>query len=235
MTTRTLVYACALVVTLASCASLGAQPPETMPAGTAVVPSAQAPVIVQSLPRIEVRRDWIDYTQLGLTIILIGTTISAGFVAYLAFANERNAVRLTQRADVLVGAIGISPSHIPAVLGTGTTITVQFKNFGPTRASDVRIDTQLLVQGVPDKHPDMPPLPALVIGPGETMSSSFATLEKLFDQDIITKVSKGDIPLYLNATVDYTDVFGKRHHAEFASVYYGASRSEFIVRDKTME
>ncbi len=137
--------------------------------------------------------------------------------------------RLTQRADVLLDQIGIKPRPNPCYLTDGTEISIIFKNFGPTRANDVRTTVDLSMPGVTKKaHVAAPPMPASVVAAGDQLTVTFPPLGMAFESAVLAKASKGDIPLRFDATVEYTDVFGTRHHTAYGGIYYGPAGS-FVV------
>jgi hypothetical protein len=167
--------------------------------------------------------------------ILASIALFAGFVATRAFNHERDAVFATQRADLLFFETALEPRTKPSRLTGDTTLGLIFKNFGPTRASQVKMIIDMEIEGfsqltpapgsVLDENPD---LPRTVVGAGDTVVASFARLGRLYSLEAISLASKGDRKLQYIATVEYVDVFGKPHHTTCKGVYYGPI-SGFVV------
>lgn len=158
-----------------------------------------------------------DWWQVGLTIVF-------GIVATLAFLSDRNAVRLTQRADMLMDQIGIHPRPNPCYLTSDTTFSIAFKNFGPTRASNIECETMRFYilgakeKDVPGKEPPIPPTNT---GPGDQYVLTFPKLGIRYDDDSIQEASKGNAPLLFEGAIRYKDVFGKSHLTRCRGRYYG--------------
>jgi hypothetical protein len=167
--------------------------------------------------------------------ILAVVAAIAGWIAYRAFEHERDAVRRTQRADLLFYETSLIPRTKPSRLTKDTELGLIFKNFGPTRASQVKLTINIEIEGFSQLIPDprsvideSPELPRTVVGTGDTVQASFAQLGRLYSEDAIALASKGDRTLRYVATAEYTDVFGKGHHTICKGVYYGPV-SGFVV------
>jgi hypothetical protein len=160
-------------------------------------------------------------------------TVVGAWVAYRAFISERNAVRLTQRAEVLLEGIGMKPRFDPPAITTQTVISLHFKNFGPTRASNVTIDAELEVPGVPHAGGTLPELPPMLIAAGDSLSTTLAPLGMWWSDEVIATAGKGDITLRFKADVRYTDVFGKDHRTRVSGRYLGdpAAKSNWIIEE----
>jgi hypothetical protein len=174
---------------------------------TQATPAQTQSVTVERLPSVIVQKDPIDYAPSVLGLLTVLIAIVGSIVSYRAFTHQRDAVRLTQRADVLLDGIGIS-TH-PQALGPLSEIAVVFKNYGTTRASAVRLDVWLNfadIQGTPEQDG-----PIVVIGPGETQRKRFEALHLSMDQKTADGIVSGEIPLTLIGSATYCDVFGKRH------------------------
>jgi len=172
--------------------------------------------------------------------VYVIVTAVAGFVAYRAFTHQRDAVRLTQRADVLVASIGFDPKPVGrnvngvVVYGmpTNGSIVASFKNYGPTRASDVKWDLVPIVDGVEATKSTEPPETALiVIAAGDDIRPRTGPISAYYDPPVLNEISTGHTRMKVKATISYTDVFGKHHHTmQYASYYNGG----FVI-DEDME
>jgi hypothetical protein len=179
----------------------------------------------------EQERSWYfgDRAPTWSNWILAVIAAVAGGVAYYAFTHQRDAVRLTQRADLLVQAIGIDPHPIPCFITAGTSIKVTFKNFGPTRAARVSIDVNLTIPDVKQKSADRPSLPSAVVGGNDDVTLTFPELGRLYEGETILQASKGHIPLSVGGRITYIDVFNREHSTTFDAKYYGWNRGGFVM------
>ena len=143
---------------------------------------------------------------------------------------------MTQRADILVDALNFDP---PAVIGghdpkglplyrlpTHGRVVASFKNFGPTRASDVNWDFVPVVDGVTAKTPDEPyQHPVVIIPAGDHIKPSTGPISAYYDPSVVSLISKGDKELRVKATITYRDVFGAVHHTtQFGTYFNGTFR-----------
>lgn len=157
----------------------------------------------------------IDQPPVWSNWAMVIVTIVGGWVAYSAFIHQRDAVQLTQRADVLVDAVSISTD--PGPLNHLTKISVVFKNYGPTRATNVRMNAWMEFAHIKGTKRDY--LPAITMGAGDIQRVGFEAIGSFMDTETARKVRDGLIPLNFIAEVTYTDVFSKPHSCRFAGVY----------------
>jgi hypothetical protein len=160
----------------------------------------------------------------------------AGYVAWRAFSHQRDAVRLTERADVLVASMGIEPVPTPHLykgmtiyaLPLNAQVVVYFKNSGPTRASNVDWGVEPIIEGVPAKKPDSPPEPAtVVIAANDDIHATTGPLNAYYADAVVASVGSGNTKLRIKMSVSYDDVFGKRHSTtQYARYFNGTFRFE---------
>jgi hypothetical protein len=207
---RSVVVAAAFVLSVAlSAIALTAQP------GVAPPSQQQAgnqSVAVRSLPAIDIERNWIDYAPIALGVLTVLIAIVGSVVSYQAFKDQRDTVRLTQRADVLIDSINTSNS---GGLTPDTVVTVVFKNFGPTRANEILLDAWLGVEGSEIGEPE--PLPMTALATGDTLPYAFHPLHERMTADAFKRLQTGELTLRITGTLKYRDVFKRPHAVDFVA------------------
>jgi hypothetical protein len=122
------------------------------------------------------------------------------------------ALRLGERADVLLNAVALTMD--PEVLSTNIAINphcrvnMEFKNFGRTRAQNVRCLIGLIIPGVPET---VPPREPFILGPGATQLLTFESFARTVTQKTYEDIAHGVIDLKFAGTVTYEDIFGESH------------------------
>lgn len=187
------------------------------------------------------RDDWWfgEHAPVWSNWILALIALGAGWVAYSAFEHERAAVMLTQRADVLVEKLGFNPSVKADMLLSGQMdyyiprhgdgVVVTFKNFGPTRANNVRWDMSIQVEGQPPIDSEDPSRHAVaVVGAGSRMKVSSGRLDSYYTEETLAAISRGALGLKVRVVVSYQDVFGRKHDTVQGGSYYNGG---FVVDD----
>lgn len=147
---------------------------------------------------------------------LAAVAFFAGWIAYRAFNHERDAVRLTERADVLFVRLNFLNPRTNAiseeVLPWSVPIAVQ-KNFGRTTATNVRVRWRLFIEGDPLQETEF--LPPAVIGPGAELETRMVANMQMVTGNRFNQVARVEATLRGIGELVYTDVFGKEHHATF--------------------
>jgi hypothetical protein len=162
-----------------------------------------------------------DWWQVAL--VVLGTVI-----AVWALLADRRAVRLTQRADVLIEKVGMIT---PAPLGLHSIVEVTLKNFGPTRAN--RLDVALWLGLAESREGEDAPLPMIVFAPGCVVCPRFPPLGEWLPAAAIAGVTEGQTRLVYKGTVSYVDVFGRRHTVDCAGTYEPAQNAFRIERNES--
>jgi hypothetical protein len=122
------------------------------------------------------------------------------------------ALKLAERGDVLLNAVSLTMD--PTVVSTNTAIhpysrvSMEFKNFGRTRAQNVRCLIGLVIPGVPET---VPPREPFILGPGATQLLTFETFKATLTQKTYEDIASGVIDLKFAGTVSYEDIFGESH------------------------
>jgi hypothetical protein len=138
----------------------------------------------------------------------------AGFVAWMAFRSERQAVRLTQRADVLIE--GVNVSSYPNPILPGTTIDIVLKNYGATRASNVKV--QVFV-GIDENECAPPPEHSFVLG-AKARQPVGVSVARCMRPETFLKVRTGEVTLRFWGAIGYDDVFGDAHSTKVSGTFF---------------
>lgn len=147
------------------------------------------------------------------TGILDGGLVESRRAAEAAIKSAETADRhllLTQRADVLVAGIAIV-NAVGQPMGPDTMIKVTFKNYGPTRASNVRLFTRLQYAEFASADPAPVLDCAITVGAGESQAASFGKLSACMSGETFNAIMAGDMPLKVVGVATYLDVFGRTH------------------------
>lgn len=146
-------------------------------------------------------------------------------------ANEsRDTARLTQCADVLIDRIELQVAKPQFELSS--RIVIHFKNFGPTRALNVKFEFALQ----PGTLGDVPIVGVpIALGASSKASLHFPTFRELGWVPHIEDIQSGRIPLGFTGTISYEDVFGFIHTTDCIGEYHRSTHSfveKLTVRPK---
>ena len=139
-------------------------------------------------------------------------------------ALSEKALHLTERADILISAVTLS-TH-PG-FGPLTEITLVFKNFGRTRASDVRAETRLYTTDH-GKDGQVGPILETIVAAGDTFCCAFPPIGEWTSRETLERITDGSATLHYDAKVNYVDVFEIAHHTACSGTYY-PDRCNFVV------
>lgn len=173
--------------------------------------------------------------QSGHTAGALAESKKAAEAAMLSAITARDALHFTQRAAVSFYGVAMVPHPKPCFLTGETQVILTLKNSGPTRATNVKITSQLLM---PEKSTLMdagPGLPTVTIAAGDELRHRFPPLGRLFPAETIDSASKGDVRFRFVAVVEYQDVFGNPHRSKNSGTYYGADGGGFVVDENSEE
>jgi hypothetical protein len=161
---------------------------------------------------VDVRKDVFDYASVLAGLLLtVATFLIAIYAAIQARAAKRSAnayeqtVRLTERADVLLNRAGFDT---PSLSGASRVIFT-FKNFGRTRANNVRFAMSVTIPELDDYPPHE--LPEMPIGAGDTQDVVFMKMSEWLTKETFDKIARGETTLRFKGSASYTDVFGRMH------------------------
>jgi hypothetical protein len=130
--------------------------------------------------------------------------------------NDDRAVRLTQRADVLLELIELRGT--PPDIDRETQVIVHIKNFGPTRANGLVLNFSLFIPGILNTIP--PTLIPVVLGAGDSKLVMFQSLGDMgVKDDVLYKIANGTLPFYVAGKITYTDVFGHSRVVECKATF----------------
>jgi len=163
------------------------------------------------------------------------TALESATAATRSANHAERATKLTQRADVLLKDFDVRVHSDNEVIGQNTQFFVNIRNFGPTRANDVRFDFGMTVSG--NRNPVRnspyiePPKVTIVMGSGDEKNVAFNKLGDVFSSEIITKIADGSSELRIIGRITYKDVFGESHSVECGGRYSALLGT--IVADET--
>jgi hypothetical protein len=167
----------------------------------------------------------LAFVQALITLGALGAAIRAANAAKTSANIARDALHLTERADVVVDSTGTSTA---GALRFDTTVTVFFKNTGRTRANDVIFDGALGVPGSPLGRADHGP--PTVIAAGDTAPFNFAgALGTHIPPEQLQQVNVGATTLRLDGKLSYSDVFTKPHSIVFQGEW-NSEQGAFTIR-----
>jgi hypothetical protein len=128
--------------------------------------------------------------------------------------NARDTARLTQCADVLIDEIELQVAKPQFELSS--RIVIHFKNFGPTRAINVKLDLTLQ----PGTLGDLPTLGGpIVLAAHASAPITYPTFKELGWVPHIADIQNGKISIKFSGTISYEDVFGFIHTTDCSGEY----------------
>lgn len=165
-------------------------------------------------------KDALDAMATHMRDGLIETTKAANAASRSADVAEES-VRLTQRADVLIGEVGINTPDI----SRATSVLITLENFGPTRANELKITAFLTTP----EHSE--PAPAihgpLTLGAHDTVTLRFAPFGEWCSSETFERIRTGQIPLTFKSKVSFRDVFDQIK-TEIAEGRFDSNRRIFV-------
>lgn len=178
------------------------------------------------------------YAEWGLwvnVVLAIGTLVIAVFAVVQAVAAKRSAtiaeraLKLTQRADVLLETASIRFTQ-SQMLDGNSQVLLRFKNFGPTRANNLRFSILLQIPQIPEMQ--VPALPTSVLGASDSITISFDRFREFLTHQTFLDIANGVTPLTFNGTITYTDVFDLSHTTKCSGTYDPPSNM-FRIKDES--
>jgi len=137
------------------------------------------------------------------------------------------ALKLAERADILLLNAGFSYEEGLVSVLRDSSIFITFENLGRTRANHVRFDTTLVVEGIFQENFGVGPI---AIGPGQSRKVVLRRLQRLFPDDVVARVLSGGVPMYFTGVLTYEDVFQYTHTLEYKGIFDPLSAG-FLMED----
>ena len=203
-------------------------------------------VRIRELPPVSVTRDWGDraYLFFSLLLLLVGalqvallwrtlsaiktqadqmklqtnTAIESSRTAQRSAEFAQLAVTNSERADILLEYVGIIPSATKQFDGDAR-IVLRMKNFGRTRANDVQFGAEIIIPNMRTIKPTDPPIPPMVLGPGQERSISFQKFNEVLTETMFNEICRGQTPLRFVAWATYGDVFGNLYLTRDSGIF----------------
>ena len=120
---------------------------------------------------------------------------------------SRDATKESQRADVLIESFSLATGNQNWKLNADAKVVVSFRNFGRTRAKDVRIRIDLTIPGMTIAK-GRRELPVMVLGAGQSQSIATETFHDCLTIPTTVQVINGKLELQCTSSASYDDVFG---------------------------
>jgi hypothetical protein len=139
------------------------------------------------------------------------------------------AVKTSERADVLLDAAGLSTGRD---LSPQSRVQLIFKNYGRTRANDVRFDLRVTIPDTPDGS--TLPLPPTPIGAGGRQTVTFQMFTEWVSKESFEGIRLGTIAMRFTGTVQYFDMFGERHITRCSGTFHHKAGA-FMVDENTAD
>jgi hypothetical protein len=139
------------------------------------------------------------------------------------------ALRLSQRADVLLNAAIFN--HGTVLSAEDAFVVVEFKNFGSTRARNVQLSLNLVVEGVPTS--DCKRLPPITMGAGNIKRVNSGYFVEFLTPQTTNDIFQGKLPLRFEGQASYEDVFGQKHTTHATGLLNSAKGTFLIESEKS--
>jgi hypothetical protein len=137
-------------------------------------------------------------------------------------------LKLVERADVLLDAASLV--HGKVLSGKDARVILQFKNFGRTKAIDVRLKLNLVIEGVPET--DSTNIPSISMGAGETKDISSQKFVEFLTEATAQQIFAGAISVTFEGEARYHDIFGGSHRSHYTGTW---DRGTDVFRIKKQE
>lgn len=122
-----------------------------------------------------------------------------------------SALHLAERADVLLESASFT--HGRVVDTKDSKVILQFRNFGRTKAKNVKLTLNLIIEGVPST--DSTHIPAITMGAGETQTISSQRFVEFMTQETAQGIFSGKTLLRFEASAVYQDIFSEDSHRSY--------------------
>jgi hypothetical protein len=154
----------------------------------------------------------INFVLVVCTVVLAVGGIVQAIATVRAANTTRMALKLAERADVMVSSASIELPDTKTFAGH-SCVVLKFKNFGRTRAVDLMFDVS---PSVPETRGPRIPIGPLVLAAGDDQKVRFQPFTQWMTEDVIRGIVAGTVPLRFDGKITYKDVFGAKHTTECA-------------------
>ena len=176
---------------------------------------------------------WVGFGTLSDLKEQTATAKASAEEAKQAAIFSRKATMESERADILLDAASIVPSVASGIIDGDASLKFRYKNFGRTRAKDVRIKVWFEIKDV-NLTGAVVELPPMVMGSGQEQTVALQTFRECLTERTFNQITQGKLELIFIAFAVYEDVFGGIHTARDAGVFDSRSM-RFRVIDKMAE
>jgi hypothetical protein len=142
------------------------------------------------------------------------------------------ALKLTQRADVLLSGVSLRDSAgvDASPVRPDSYVILEFKNFGRTRAENVVFEIMLVIPDCPSSVKHLGPM---VLGAGDTQALRFQAFGEFLTELIASGIGDGTIKLSFTGKVSYRDIFDVVHTTSPSGVFH--SKMRYFVTEQNRE
>ncbi len=172
-------------------------------------------------------RWYLRVTIGGVAVGLIGLAF-----LYAQHRTARQALEVSQRADVLIDGISLTFGDSPEF--KDSAVNCRFHNHGNTRAIHCIISLILEIPGVPTDPYGHQILP-VTIGPGAGQTISSPHFIEFLTKETAQGIVTGVISLNAIAEITYEDVFGDTHWQKAGAEYVARARTFKVTFQETDE
>lgn len=211
----------------------------------------QKSVSVRELPPVSIARDWVDHVTWVFTLFLVIVGSVAMWVALTTLRTIKRqtkaaetaanaakksadtgemALRLSERADVMLDSAGVSTGQ--QKITPESRVLLQFKNYGRTRANNVRFNFSVTIPDLPDS--ESLPLPPIPIGARDTQQIFFRMFREWVTKDTFLSILNGKTKVRFSGTLAYDDVFGQSHTVKCSGILLSHSGT-FMVEENSAD
>jgi hypothetical protein len=186
-----------------------------------VVLAVQAVLFFQQRNIMEQHEEWMQKHDANLTNIAQAAKKNSEIAEM--------AVKLSERADVLVQSAALDPGQ--TISGGDSRVVIRYKNFGNTRATNSALSMNLLIEGVPATNSGR--IPPITMGAGDEQTISSERFIAFLNLETAKKVLSGQTALRFETQALYQDVFGGAHRTFCAGTFDARTRGFEINKQET--
>jgi hypothetical protein len=119
---------------------------------------------------------------------------------------------VSEAASSSTSALSTTLRHAKTGLNAYSRMVIGLKNFGRTRANNVRCSIRIIIPGVPES---VPPRKPFILGPGASQSVTFSRFGEILTKETSDLILSGKIDLKFAGTVTYEDIFNESHTVNY--------------------
>lgn len=202
--------------------------PPTRPLDTKLFPLylwiTGAGVVINALIWLGIfRQTKLNWHQVRINIIAAKAATRSAHAAKKSADTTEHALRILERADVLLDKAGLNTGQ---QMTRDSRVVLTYKNFGRSRAKNVRFNIRLILPDISDYPGEV--LPPIALGSNDSQSVSFHSFRQWITESTFNDILAGKIDLRFYADTVYEDVFDISHKTVDKGAFHARSRT-FIL------